>query len=213
MDFLIIFTALLLLLVAFPASIIAIILHGVNRKRTTTPSVFALLSLLVGFQLIAIFYNDDKEEPKPILEAELTIEPEYEEKSAPAPLDTPEEPVSTDEFAYGNMAVKYLKHEIVVDDIGQTVLIIYFEFTNNSGENQTFDYSFNCTCFQHGVEIDNSWWYANEECKNSDREIKSGTTITVASSFVLGDSRDDVELEITPFISDTVLLNRTLALK
>lgn len=56
-------------------------------------------------------------------------------------------------------------------------------------------------------------WHANDESKNSGKEIQKGVTITVSSSFVLGDSEDDVTLEITPFISDKKLLVKTLLLK
>lgn len=128
----------------------------------------------------------------------------------PTPTPTPEPKY---EFTYEKMTVKYLNHEIMVDDVDQTVLVVYYEFTNNSGENQTFDYVFDDTCFQNGVEVEGSWWHANEESKNSEKEIKSGTTITVASSFVLGDSRDDVELEITPWLRDKVLFEMTLQLE
>lgn len=120
------------------------------------------------------------------------------------------------EFTYQKMNVKYLKHEVLVNDVNQTVLVVYYEFTNNSGKNQTFDYSFSDTCFQNGVEVEHSYWHANDESKNSGKEIKSGTTITVASSFVLGDNMDDkIELEITPWISfaDNVLLSLELELE
>lgn len=111
------------------------------------------------------------------------------------------------------MTVKYLKHEVVVDHVDQTVLVVYYEFTNNSDENKTFDYSFDDTCFQNGVEVEHSWWHVNDESKNSGKEIKTGTTITVASSFVLGESLDDIELEITPWIGDKLLFERTLVLE
>lgn len=117
------------------------------------------------------------------------------------------------EFTYQKMNVKYLKHEILVNYVNQTVLVVYYEFTNNSGKNQTFGYSFSDTCFQNGVEVEHSYWHVNDESKNSGKEIKSGTTIEVASSFVLGDSMDDVELEITPFMRDKVLFEKTLELE
>lgn len=120
---------------------------------------------------------------------------------------------SDKEFTYRDMTVKYLKHEIVVDDMNQTVLVIYYDFTNNSDENKTFVYSFEDTCFQNGVEVESSWWHVNDESKNTEKEIKPGTTITVASSFVLEESRDDIELEITPWIGDKILFEKNLVLE
>ena len=120
---------------------------------------------------------------------------------------------SGEEFTYKNKTVKYLKHEVAENDFGEKVLIVYYDFTNNSDDNAVFDYSFDDTCFQNGVEIKHSMWHANDESKNSGKEIQKGVTVTVASSFVLGDSEDDVTLEITPFISDKKLLVKTLLLK
>lgn len=120
---------------------------------------------------------------------------------------------SDEEFTYKSKTVKYLKHEVTENDFGEKVLVVYYDFTNNSDDNAVFDYSFDDTCFQNGVEIKHSMWHANDESKNSGKEIQKGVTVTVASSFVLGDSEDDVTLEITPFISDKKLLTKTLSLK
>lgn len=149
----------------------------------------------------ASIQETSEEEEKPIESSETVQEEEIQEP--------------TYNFTYKDMTVKYLSHEIMVDSVDQTVLVIYYEFTNNSKENKTFDYSFSDTCFQNGIEVEHSYWHVNEESKNSGKEIKSGTTITVASSFVLGDSRDNVEIEITPWVSftDKVLLELELELE
>lgn len=138
-------------------------------------------------------------------------EDKKEQKDTEEKKDTKKEE-SKDKFTYKNMTLEYKKHEVMVDEIDQTVLVVYYDFTNNSNENKTFDYVFNDTCFQNGVEVERSWWHANDESKNSGKEIKPGTTITVASSFVLGESRDDVELEITPWIGSKILFEKTLKL-
>lgn len=113
------------------------------------------------------------------------------------------------------MEVKYLRHEVMVDGIVQTVLVVYYEFTNNSGKNQSFVYSFSDTCFQNGVEAPKSYWHANEESKNKSKEIKDGTTATVASSFILSEDRNNVLIEIAPWISftDKILLSLELQLE
>ena len=117
------------------------------------------------------------------------------------------------EFSYKRMNVKYLKHEVIENNAGETVLVVYYEFTNNSDENKVFDYSFSDTCFQNGIEIEHSYWHANDESKNSGKEIKNGTTVIVSSSFVLGDNITDVELEITPWLSDEILFSMTIELE
>lgn len=150
--------------------------------------------------------------PEPTAEPISTEVPTPEPTELPTPESTPE-PVT--QFEYEGMIVKYLRHEVMTDSIGQKVLVVYYDFTNNSDENQTFDYAFSDKCFQNGVEVERSYWHANEESKNSGKEIKPGTTLEVASSFVLGDCMDDVELEIEPWITweENILFSMNLELE
>ena len=52
---------------------------------------------------------------------------------------------SDEEFTYKNKTVKYLKHEVTENDFGEKVLVVYYDFTNNSDDNAVFDYSFDDT--------------------------------------------------------------------
>lgn len=79
---------------------------------------------------------------------------------------------SDGEFTYKNKTVKYLKHEVTENDFGEKVLIVYYDFTNNSDDNAVFDYSFDDTCFQNGVEIKHSIWHANDESKTAEKKFK-----------------------------------------
>lgn len=117
-------------------------------------------------------------------------------------------------FTYSNMTVEYVKHELIENLAGETCLAVYYEFTNNSDENKTFAYSFDDKVFQNGVELDTSWFHVNDESKNSGREIQPGTTVTVVSGFVLNESRDNVTLQIEPWISfkENILLELELEL-
>lgn len=146
--------------------------------------------------------------------AEPKVEPTLDSTPTEAPIpETTPEPIT--QFEYEGMTVKYLRHEVMTDSIGQKVLVVYYDFTNNSDENQTFDYAFADKCFQNGVEVEHSYWHANDESKNSGKEIRPGTTLEVASSFVLGDCMDDVELEIEPWITweENILFSMNLELE
>lgn len=120
-----------------------------------------------------------------------------------------------DEFEYGDCVVKYIRHEIMENDMGETVLVVYYDFTNNGEEPQSFDYLVSGKAFQNGVEIERSYFHANEESKNSGKEIQKGASLTVADSYVLGDSRDDVTVEFRPFNvwSDKLLMSMELTLE
>ncbi len=157
---------------------------------------------------------ESPEEPESVSESETESESESVNESEMR-LDSESEIEQSNQFEYDGMTVKYLKHEVSTNSVDEKVLIVYYEFTNNSDENKSFDYAFSDKCFQNGVEVEHSYWHANEESKNSEKEIKPGTTLVVASSFVLGDCMDDVELEIEPWItfSENILLSMDLKLE
>lgn len=123
--------------------------------------------------------------------------------------------INVTEFNYDDMHVKYIKHEVIENMSGDECIAIYYEFTNNSNENKTFDYSFSDKAFQDGVELDNSIFHVNEESKNSDREIQPGVTITVASGFVINNNSNVVTLQMKPFsaFSDEILMEMELSIK
>lgn len=143
-------------------------------------------------------------------EVKETTKKKVEEKEE----TTTEDNTEKTEFEYKNMTVKYLNHQIQTDSANQECLVVYYEFTNNSDENQTFDYCFDDKVFQNGVELESSYFHVNEESKNSGKEIKPGVTITVASSFVLTEDRSNVELEVSPFMSfdNKILMRVAMAL-
>lgn len=121
----------------------------------------------------------------------------------------------SNQFEYNGMVVKYLRHEISTDYKDTNILIVYYEFTNRSDENKVFDYSFSDKCFQNGVEIEHTYFHANNESKNSGKEIKPGASVVVASSFSVGDCLDDVELEVEPYVTfkENILLSLDLKLE
>lgn len=126
-----------------------------------------------------------------------------------------EEEEKKDEFEYGDCTVKYLRHEITENDMGETVLVVYYDFTNNGDDSQCFDYFVSGKAFQNGIEVEHSFYHANEESKNGGKEIQKGATLTVADSYVLGESRDNVTIELRPFNvwSDKLLMSLELTLE
>lgn len=175
-----------------------------DKTKKHTGSWFAIIfTSLVSLVFFPTFFSDEGSE-------EQTIK-----ISAPAESADEETAASTGEFEYGDFAVKYLRHEITKNSAGETVLVVYYDFTNNGDDSQCFDYLVTGTAFQNGVEIESSYWHANEESENSSKEIKKGTTLTVAHSYVLGESRDNVTIEFRPFNmwSDKLLMSLELELK
>lgn len=97
---------------------------------------------------------------------------------------------------FGNFTLKYTGYEISKDYEGKSCIIVYFDYTNNSNENKAYEWSTGVKAFQNGVECDTAFILdsQNTALGNSSKEVKSGTTIGVASAFLI-DGMDDIELE------------------
>ena len=118
------------------------------------------------------------------------------------------------ELDYLGCNLKYERYEIIQEEHGDKNLYVYFEFTNNSDENKTFCYTFYIKSFQNGIELDSNYVYDCEEERNGSKEIQPGATITVAEIFELGDSTENVMLEIRPFVlSDKPLMDFQIELQ
>jgi hypothetical protein len=116
----------------------------------------------------------------------------------------------TDIARYGDTTLKYLKHEIITDSNNREVVVVYFDFANNSKDNEAFVYNYNVTCFQNGKELDYPLVsFDVDEYNNTARELQTGTNIAVAKIYILED-KSDVNLEVTPWGSNKKLLNLTL---
>ena len=196
-------------IIVFFVGLIKLVVDLIKKKSSKTAGIMTLGSLILFIVLLfsigASTTNEEEKQEDTVAEseqqeAEVATKAGKESEVKETESET-EEP--TTEFTYGKMTVKYLRHEITENEMGENVLIVYYEFTNNSNDNQAFIYSFSDTCFQNGVQLDDSLFHANEQTRNADREIQPGATIEVASAFDIGDSRDTVTLEVEPWVSFT----------
>ena len=120
---------------------------------------------------------------------------------------------SNDNATYNNTEFKYLKHEIINNN-EKDILIVYFDFTNNSKDNTRAAYNYDINCFQNGVELDYPLLKVVGEEDNIMKEIQPNTTIKIAEAFILND-RSDVDLEVEAHSSfiDKKLIKKTLTLE
>lgn len=119
----------------------------------------------------------------------------------------------TDTARYNDTTLKYLKHDVITDSNGREVLVIYFDFANNSEDNTAFAYNYDVTCFQNGKELDYPLVsFDIDEYNNIARELQTGTNITVARIYILED-KSNVDLEVTPLGDDKKLIKLTLELQ
>lgn len=119
----------------------------------------------------------------------------------------------TDTATNNDTTLKYLKHEVITDSNDREVLVVYFDFANNSEDNTAFAYNYDVTCFQNGKELDYPLVsYDIDEYNNIARELQTGTNITVARIYILED-KSNVDLEVTPLGDDKKLIKLTLELQ
>ena len=115
-------------------------------------------------------------------------------------------------FEYLDCNIKFLEGKVKENNRGDKCLYVYFEFTNNSDENQSFDYLVDCQAFQNGIEVETNYIYDCDEERNGSKEIQPGASITVAEVFEIGDNTQNVILEIRPFSiwSDRLLFEKEI---
>lgn len=119
----------------------------------------------------------------------------------------------TDIATNDDTTLKYLKHEVITDSNDREVLVVYFDFANNSEDNTAFAYNYDVTCFQNGKELDYPLVsFDIDEYNNIARELQTGTNITVARIYILED-KSNVDLEVTPLGDDKKLIKLTLELQ
>lgn len=117
---------------------------------------------------------------------------------------------NTDTATNNDTTLKYLKHEVITDSNDREVVVVYFDFANNSKDNEAFIYNYNVTCFQNGKELDYPLAsFDVDEYNNAARELQTGANITVARIYILED-KSDVDLEVTPWGSSKKLMKLTL---
>lgn len=119
----------------------------------------------------------------------------------------------TDTARYDDTTLKYLKYDVITDSNDREVLVVYFDFANNSEDNTAFAYNYNVTCFQNGKELDYPLVsFDIDEYNNIARELQAGTNITVARIYILED-KSNVDLEVTPLGDNKKLMKLTLELQ
>lgn len=117
---------------------------------------------------------------------------------------------NADTATNNDTTLKYLKHEVITDSNDREVVVVYFDFANNSKDNEAFIYNYNVTCFQNGKELDYPLAsFDVDEYNNAARELQTGANITVARIYILED-KGDVDLEVTPWGSSKKLMKLTL---
>jgi len=176
--------------VALILAIVDLIKSKGNRSQRHLGSYFAIIfSILMLIVVIDRNGNDDNADSINVTKQATTTEQ------------------NTDTVTYDNTTLKYLKHEVITDNNGREVVVVYFDFSNNSEDNTAF------ACFQNGKELDYPLIsFDIDEYNNIARELQTGANITVARIYILED-KSNVDLEVTPLGGNKKLMKLTLELQ
>ena len=93
---------------------------------------------------------------------------------------------------------------LATDYEGEPIVIVKYQFTNNSDEPACFAWSLEYDAFQNGVGLNECWFAddsANYSSDNQTKEIKKGASLSVEVAYKLNDSTTDVEIEVSELIT------------
>lgn len=100
----------------------------------------------------------------------------------------------------GDYHIKIVSSEKGKDYSGNDVLIVTYEWTNNSDEEQMFSTAFAAKAFQNGIECGDAIMVDGVDSQKLLANIKPGATLEVKDAYKL-DGDSDVEIEVKPWIS------------
>ena len=91
----------------------------------------------------------------------------------------------TIDIEFADFSVKYDSYSLTTDYEGNTCVIIYYNFTNNSSEPQSAGSCAYLKVFQNGIECESAFVLNSDDeyMDNVHKEVTSGTTIKVGESF------------------------------
>ncbi len=106
----------------------------------------------------------------------------------------------------GNIDVAIKGVESIVVD-GEDILLVTFDFTNNTGESTSFYMETMVTVFQDGVELEEEYVYISEDSyetydESTDTDIMDGKTLEVQKTYALRNKEDLITVEVSRAWSD-----------
>ena len=121
--------------------------------------------------------------------AESTPTPEATETPTETPTATPEPTADDGSF-------QYLSYEILEDYDGNPLIMLHFNFTNNSDQSASAQTLFYPQVFQNGVECEFGFFMGeNAAYDNLSKEVQPGTTLEVGFPYTLQDTTNPVTVE------------------
>ena len=142
-------------------------------------------------------------------EAESSAEESSEENAETSAEESSEAAVDSD------FAVEIISTSLSKDYEGADVLVVEYNFTNNSDEAASFMFSCEDKAFQNGVECDSSVIGCDEiDSQQEMNDIQPGTTYTLKIGYHLQDATTPVDIQVKSldFLNEEILLEQSITL-
>ena len=189
-----------------------------KAKKIVTTVLAVLGVLFVLIIVIGVLMGDDDSKQDTAKQEQTSEKPEKEkakkenkkkeetktEKKKNTKVEDQEEKKKNDnvfECEYDDTRLEYDEVTITEDDLGGKVLVIYFNFTNNSDENKTFMTTYTVRAFQNGVEMNDNYFHVGQETRNASSEVQPGASVRVAKSYEYTGDKSTITVEGEPWIS------------
>lgn len=97
---------------------------------------------------------------------------------------------------------------------GEKAAVITYTFTNNSDKACNFMTTIGAKAFQDGVQLEGAIGVDGVDSQDLMKDIKPGKSITVQQAYVLADTKNPVEVEVTELFdfSDELIAQKTFSL-
>ena len=117
----------------------------------------------------------------------------------------------------GDYKVEIMECRLSKDFEGKPVVIVKYNFTNNSEDSTAFYTAFDDSVYQDGVGLNESYVLddsAQYDEGNQTKDIKSGASIEVEAAYELNDTETDIDVEVEELFSfDDKKITKTFSIK
>ncbi len=186
--------AILSFLIPIAGLIIFLVEKDKKPKTAKASGICALVSFILGMIMSIVSFSVGMWGMSTVTEDVLNDSDfsYYEDFSAEEPSD--DGTVYVQDGNLGNFVCNVKESVITTDYEGNPALVVTYEFTNNSDEASSFDLSISDTAFQNGVSLEMAFM---DDLEYEDKQIKPGVTIDVQKAYVLNDTENSVEIELS----------------
>lgn len=115
----------------------------------------------------------------------------------------------------GKFKVELKNSRITTNSSGEKILVVTYGFKNNASEAKSFDYTIAAKAFQDGIELGDvytSYGIDGYSFDEQHKEVKPGNSLDVQYAYKLNDTKSDVEIELSQWLSDNVEQEYTISI-